>query len=269
LEITTLSKAVTDLANSLITASVGLVPKILGAIVAYIVGGYVINKLMAIVNKALRLRNYDPSLQSFLHSLVKSLLTIFLLLTVFGILGFNLTSFAAILAGLAVGVGSALNGTLGNFAGGVMMLIFKPFKIGDKIDSQGYSGQVKEQNIFNTILLTHEGKTVILANGPLSTGTIVNHTTHGVSKSEIRITLGHDQDLLNTRKLILQSITSVPNILQDPSPFVSNEGFNENGILIGIHFYTQNSIAEVTKSAVVNEINNLFQREKISILPNK
>ena len=129
-------------------------PKILGAVIVYLIGSMIIRWVSGIVGKMLKAKNVDASLQGFLASFVKIMLTILLLLSVFGMLGVNLTSFAAILAGLAVGVGAALNGTLGNFAGGIMMLLFKPFKVGDIIEAQGHTGTVTELGIFNTFLLS-------------------------------------------------------------------------------------------------------------------
>ena len=167
----------TDYIETLKALAIGYAPKLAGAILVFIVGTFIIKWIVRILNKLLHARNVDLSLQSFLKSLVKGLLTILLLLTVIGMLGVNLTSFAAILAGLAVGIGAALNGTLGNFAGGIMMLLFKPFKIGDLIEAQSQFGTVTEQGIFNTILLSPENKTIILANGALATGTIINYTT--------------------------------------------------------------------------------------------
>jgi small conductance mechanosensitive channel len=268
-EVKTIGAVITDVINSIINASIGLVPKIAGAIAVYIIGGLIINKVMGLVKSALSLRNYDASLQSFLQSLVKSLLIIFLLLSIFGILGINLTSFAAILAGLAVGVGSALNGTLGNFAGGVMMLLFKPFKIGDLIDTQGYTGSVIEQNIFNTILLTEEGKTVILANGPVSTGTIVNHSIFGLNKTTVKITIKGSQDLDQLSEIILKQLQGEKSILSNPTPSISYNKFNENGLEIGIHFHTQNEHTDTVKSYVIGQLSRLLQTNEIEILPNK
>jgi small conductance mechanosensitive channel len=136
-------------------------------------------------------------------------------------LGVNLTSFAAILAGLAVGVGAALNGTLGNFAGGIMMLIFKPFHLNDLIDAQGHTGNVKEQGIFNTLLLTPENKTVILANGPLSTGTIVNYSTHGNLRVDTVFAIDPGVSIDLAKKVAMEALLSDPKVLTKPAPEVN------------------------------------------------
>jgi small conductance mechanosensitive channel len=196
-------------------------PKLIGAVLVYLIGSLIIKWICGLLKKALEIRKFDPSLQSFLYSLVKVLLSILLILTIFGMLGVNLTSFAAILAGLAVGVGAALNGTLGNFAGGVMMLIFKPFKLGDLIEAQGHVGNVIEQGIFNTFLLTPENKTVILANGALSTGTIVNYTTHGNLRVDLIMAVDPSVSIEKARAVATDAMLSHPKVLRTPAPEVN------------------------------------------------
>lgn len=211
----------TDYIETLKTLAIGYAPKLAGAILVYIVGSFIIKWIVRILNKLLLARNVDLSLQSFLRSLVKGLLTILLLLTVIGMLGVNLTSFAAILAGLAVGIGAALNGTLGNFAGGIMMLLFKPFKIGDLIEAQSQFGTVTEQGIFNTILLSPENKTIILANGALSTGTIINYTTHGNLRVDTVIAIDPSVDIDLAKKIALEALSTVEFVLEIPKPEVN------------------------------------------------
>jgi small conductance mechanosensitive channel len=207
--------------SRIIEMGYGYVPKLIGAVLVYLVGSIIIKWISNMLRKALELRKFDPSLQSFLYSLVKVLLSILLILTIFGMLGVNLTSFAAILAGLAVGVGAALNGTLGNFAGGVMMLIFKPFKLGDLIEAQGQFGTVTEQGIFNTFLLSPENKTIILANGALSTGTIINYTTHGNLRVDLVMAVDPGVNIDKAREVATQAMLSHPKVLKSPAPEVN------------------------------------------------
>ena len=134
------------------------------------------------------------------------------------LVGSIIIKFAAILAGLAVGVGAALNGTLGNFAGGVMMLIFKPFKLGDLIEAQGQFGTVTEQGIFNTFLLSPENKTIILANGALSTGTIVNYTSHGNLRVDLVMAVDPGVNIDKAREVATQAMLSHPKVLKSPAP---------------------------------------------------
>jgi small conductance mechanosensitive channel len=211
----------TSFINAIKNIAIDYAPKLVGAIVVYFIGTYVIKWISNLLTKIFHSKQIDPSLQSFLYSLVRGLLTILLLLTVFGMLGVNLTSFAAILAGLAVGIGSALNGTLGNFAGGVMILLFKPFKIGDLIEAQSQLGTVTELGIFNTILLSPENKTIILANGALSTGTIINYTTHGNLRVDTIMAIDQAENIEMAKKVALDALKALPKVLTTPAPEVN------------------------------------------------
>lgn len=213
-------------------------PKLVGAIVVYLIGSVIIGWVSKAFSSILNARKVDPSLQSFLSSFVSIMLKILLLLTVFGMMGVNLTAFGAILAGLAVGVGAALNGTLGNFAGGVMMLLFKPFKVGDLIEAQGHVGNVKELGIFNTFLLTPENKTVILANGAVSTGTIVNYTTHGNLRVDLSMTIDPAVKIEDARRVAIAAMKAMPEVLDQPAPEVSVLKVGDGMTTLAIRPYT-------------------------------
>ncbi|UEG48955.1 mechanosensitive ion channel family protein [Ferruginibacter lapsinanis] len=212
-------------------------PKLVGAVLVYLIGSWIINKLSAVMKKAMALKQYDPSLQSFLTSLVKVLLTVLLILTIFGMLGVNLTAFGALLAGVGIAIGAALNGSLGNFAGGVMLLTFKPFKMGDLVEAQGQTGIVKELGIFNTVLLSPENKTIILANGALSTGTIINYTTHGNLRVDTTMAIAPDQDIDKAKQVAIQALLSLPEILKTPSPEVNVLKVGDGMITLAIRPY--------------------------------
>lgn len=213
-------------------------PKFVGAILVYIIGSWMINKVANVMRKAMGKRQYDASLQTFLASFVKVLLNILLLLTIFGMIGVNLTAFGALLAGLGLAIGGALNGSLGNFAGGIMMLIFKPFKVGDLIESQGQTGVVKELGIFNTILLSPENKTIILANGAVSTGTIINYTTHGNLRVDTTLAIAPDQDIDKARKLAVDAMLSHPKVLKTPAPEVNVLKIGDGMVTLAVRPYT-------------------------------
>ena len=266
----------TDFLAHLAALVVDYLPRLLGAILAYIVGTVLIRWISSVVRRALMARDFDPSLQSFLASLIRMSLIILLLLFVFSILGVNMTSFAAILAGLAVGVGAALNGTLGNFAGGVMMLIFKPFKLGDQIEAQGFTGRVIEQGIFNTYLLSNENKTIILANGALSTGTIVNLTSFGNLRVEILMPLNLNNDFEKAKEIALSATRTIEKVLSDPPAEFQILRFTENSATIAVrpfckeddywlvYFETQKKVKEAFDE---NQITFPLTENKIQIVP--
>ncbi|RQO31462.1 mechanosensitive ion channel protein [Taibaiella sp. KBW10] len=193
-------------------------PNILGAIVVYLIGQWIINRVVALLRRSIAHKKFDASLSGFLLSLLKVTLLLVLFLSIAGILGINIMGFSAILAGAAVGIGAALNGSLGNLAGGVMLMIFRPFKVGDIIEAQGSAGVVKELGIFSTVILTPENKTVILPNGPLSTGVITNFNTHGNLRVDINMAIANDQDVDKARMIALAAVKSHPKVMQTPAP---------------------------------------------------
>ena len=164
---------------------IGIAPKLISALLVLIVGLWVIKLLGKLIARIMSARHYDASLQTFLLSFFKVTMNILLIITVASMMGVNTTSFAALIAGAGIAIGAALNGSLGNFAGGVMLLVFKPFKIGDLIEAQGTTGNITEMGIFNTVFITPDHKTVIVPNGPLSTGIIINYTTAGYLRVDL------------------------------------------------------------------------------------
>jgi small conductance mechanosensitive channel len=197
------------------------VPKIVGAILLYIAGSWLIRRFSGFLQKSMGKKKYDVSLQSFLFSFLKISLTVLLLLSIFSLLGVDVTAFSALLVGAGLAIGTALNGTLGNFAGGVMLLIFKHFKVGDFIEGQGQTGTVLELGIFNTVILTLDHRTVILANGPLSTGIIINYTSHGSLRVDTVMAIDGAEDIDKARKLALDAILALPKVLKTPAPEIA------------------------------------------------
>ncbi|MEY4876882.1 MAG: Small-conductance mechanosensitive channel [Bacteroidota bacterium] len=208
-------------ADKFITMGIEFAPKLLGAVVLYFVGSWAIKWLGKLMNTVMSQRHYDPSLQTFLSSLVKIVLTVVLLITVVGMLGVNTTSFAALLAGAGLAIGAALNGTLGNLAGGVMLLMFKPFKVGDLLEAQGNVGVVTDMGIFSTIILTPENKTVILPNGALSTGIITNLSAHGSLRVDLVMAIAADQSIEKAKSVAVETMLANDKVLKNPAPSVN------------------------------------------------
>ena len=213
-------------------------PKLLGAILVYIIGSWIIGKINAGLRRVLMARNFDPSLQKFLLSALRVMLMILLLLAIAGMIGVNTTSFAALLAGAGLAIGAALNGSLGNLAGGVMIMIFKPFRIGDMIEAQGSVGIVQEIGIFNTTILSPENKTVILPNGALSTGVITNYNTHGNLRVDLILAIAPDMDIDKARQVAINAMLSHPQVLKQPVPEVSVLKVGDGMVQLAIRPYT-------------------------------
>jgi len=212
-------------------------PKLIGAIIVFILGLYVTNWITRQVARAMNRRHLDVSLQSFMGSMISVGLKILLLITVAGMLGIQTTSFIAVIGALGLAVGLALQGSLANFAGGVLMLVFKPFKVGDLIESQGQTGVVSEIQIFNTILLTPENKTVILANGAVSNNTIINYSKHGTLRVDITIAVSPSNDIQKVKKVVDDVMANDPKVLKDPKPSVNVQRVGDGMITLAVRPY--------------------------------
>ncbi|APY11273.1 mechanosensitive ion channel protein [Seonamhaeicola sp. S2-3] len=195
--------------------------KVLGAIVIWIIGSWLIKKINNGIAKVMTKQNYEISLQKFLLNLIGWALKILLFLAILSQLGVETTSFAAILAAAGLAVGMALQGSLGNFAGGVLIMIFKPFKVGDLIEAQGEIGVVKEIEIFTTKLKGLSNKEIIIPNGTLSNGNIVNYTTEGTRRVDLVFGVSYDADIKQTKDVLMNVLTSHPKVLKDPAPSVT------------------------------------------------
>jgi len=194
--------------------------KVLTAIAIWIIGSWAINRIVRIVRKQISKSSSNPSLQKFLSNLVYWALKILLFVVILGQLGVKTTSFAAILAAASLAIGMALQGSLANFAGGVLIMIFKPFKVGDFIEAQGNKGVVKEIEIFTTKLISPENKLVIIPNGILSNGNITNYTAEGILKVFHTIGVSYDADIKKTKEVLMNVLLSQDKVLKDPAPMV-------------------------------------------------
>lgn len=195
--------------------------KFAGAIVALIIGLWFIRVITNGLAKLMKARNVDDSLQPFLRSLLNIALKTLLVVSVLSMLGIEMTSFVAILGAAGLAVGMALSGTLQNFAGGVMILIFKPFKVGDVITSQGYTGTVYEIQIFNTILKTPDNKHIIIPNGGLSTSSLVNFSKETTRRVDWTFGIGYGDDIDKAKSVLQQLIHDDQRIKNDPEPFIA------------------------------------------------
>lgn len=196
-------------------------PKLLIAIVIWFVGLWVIKMLRKGISKALDKGSYDVSLKKFSLNLIKWALKIVLIVVVLGTLGIETTSFAAILAAAGLAVGLALQGSLSNFAGGVLIMIFKPMKIGDLIEAQGQIGVVKEIQIFTTRLIGLSNKEIIIPNGSLSNGNIINYTTQGTRRVDLVFGVSYDSDIKKTKEVLMEQLVNHPKVLEEPAPTVN------------------------------------------------
>ena len=199
----------------------GYGPKLILALVTLFIGFRIIKFILRLINNAFEKNNTDESLRPFLSSLVEWLLKIMLFISVASIVGVETTSFVAIIGAAGLAVGLALSGTLSNFAGGVLILIFKPYKVGDLIDAQGYLGVVNEIKIFVTILTTPQNRVVIIPNGPMSNGALTNYSILDKVRVDIMIGISYDASIKDAKNILMNIIASDPKVLKDPAPLVA------------------------------------------------
>lgn len=205
-------------------------PKVLGAIAIWLIGSWVIKKIIKGIGKAMEKANYDASLKKFLLNLLNWIFKIVLIIVVLGTVGVETTSFAAILAAAGLAIGLALQGSLANFAGGVLIMIFKPIKIGDLIEAQGEIGVVKQIEIFTTKLTGLSNKEIIIPNGSLSNGNIINYTTEGTRRVDLTIGVGYDSDIKKTKDVLMTVLTSHEKVLKTPEPTVNVSALADSSI---------------------------------------
>ena len=193
-------------------------PKLIGGLIVLFLGLWITKLITKGVAKSLAKSSIDQSLVPFLKSLTNIVLKALVIITVMGMIGIEMTSFVAIIGAAGLAVGLALSGTLQNFSGGVIILILKPFKIGDFIEAQGFSGTVKEISIFSTMLNTPDKKLVIIPNGPLSTGALINYSAEPLRRVDWTFGIAYGDDVENFKKAINQFISEDERILKDPAP---------------------------------------------------
>lgn len=233
-KIKTLIEMPTDeLIHGGIKMAIDLGLKILAAFVIYFVGGWIIKRIRYILKKIMTKRNVEASLMTFILSFTNITLTVILIIIVIGALGIDTTSIVALIAGSGLAIGMALSGTLQNFAGGIMILLFKPFKVGDYIQAQGYDGTVKSIEITNTQITTPDNKKVILPNGSIINGVINNYSTTGTRRCEWKVNISYGDDVNIAKEEILKIINESPLVLTEPAvPMAALESLGDSAITI-------------------------------------
>lgn len=247
-------------------AFVDFLPSLISAFIFLLVGLFVINKLSKLANRAMERRNLETSLRTFLKSIMSIGLKLILIITAAGMVGFQTSSFVAVLGAAGLAVGLALQGSLANFAGGVLVLIFKPFKVGDLIEAQGQTGQVREIQIFSTILVTPEHKTVVLPNGLLSNGLIVNQTKEGNLRFDFDISISNEHFFEDVKKIILISLSKIEHIQQAPAPVILITSIETEGYNLNIRAFAENGFLPILKTEAINAVMIAFKNNKIQLM---
>lgn len=222
-----------------IDLAIDFAPRVLGAIIILIIGFYIIGRIVKLVSSQLTKSNFDESLAPFLTSLLSVILKVLLLFSVAEMVGIKTTSFVAILAAAGFAIGMALQGSLGNFASGVLILIFRPFKVGDLIEVSGDKGWVQAIQIFNTHIKTATNQNVIIPNSKITSDTVTNHSTNGNIRADMFFAIPYEEQYDKVETAILNEIQSIDNILSDPAPSVGIEAFESHNIKVGLFVHSK------------------------------
>lgn len=232
--------AITKIANSFVDFAF----KLLIAVVVFYVGRFIIRKLNHFLHSIFIRKNVDASLSTFILSFTQILLYFILLVTIIGILGIETSSFLALFASAGVAIGMALSGTLQNFAGGVLILLLKPYRVGDYIEAQGFAGTVKEIQMFHTIITTPDNKSILIPNGGLSTGSINNYSREPKRRVDWSVGISYGDDFANASAQIIRILESDPRVLKDidaEKPFVGISELGDSAVNLTVRAWTKSS----------------------------
>ncbi len=227
---------VTDLASELMDKAVSFGLKLLAALAIYLIGAWAIRKIKGIIARIFERKNTDAAIASFVQSIASIALTIILIIITIGAVGIDTTSIAALLAGGGMAIGMALNGTVQNFAGGLMIIAFKPFKAGDYIQAQGFEGTVSEVNIVSTKLTTTDNRCIIIPNGALSNGTINNFSHNKLRRVDWTVNVEYGSSVEDTKNVLMKIIQNDRRILNTENggpadPFVALSSLSSSSIV--------------------------------------
>ncbi len=239
-------------------------PQYFFALVILIIGWITINIVVNVIRTTLENRKVDRTLLPFLCSLLNAILKVALIISVAAKVGIQTTSFVAVLGAAGLAVGLALQGSLSNFAGGVLILIFKPLKAGDFIEACGHSGTVKEIQIFSTILTTADNKTIVLPNGPLANGPIINFSTQVTRRVDIIFGISYQDDFRKAISLIKSILDSDERVLKEPEAFVRVTALADSSVNIQVRAWTKSTDYWPVYFDLVEKTKETFDREGVS-----
>ena len=230
---------VEQLLSKLLDWGIEVGKNLLGAIIIYIVGRFIIKQVGRLLARILEKRKLEISVQTFLRSLVSILLNLILAFAIVSRLGVETTSFAALLASAGVAIGMALSGNLSNFAGGLIILVFKPFKVGDYIEGQNANGTVREIQIFHTILTTVDNKVIYVPNGALSSNAITNYNKQETRRAEWVFGVEYGEDFEKVKAVLQRIIDADPRILKDPAPMIALGALSASSVDIKVRAWAK------------------------------
>ena len=245
--------------------TLGVLPNLITAIVIFIVGYWIIKLINKMVRRFFAKKDYEETLESFLQSFISIALKALLFVLVVTQLGVKTSSLVAIIGAAGLAIGLALQGSLANFAGGVLILIFKPFKVGDFISAQGIDGTVKEISIFNTKLSTFGNQIAILPNGQLSNGNIVNYNMESTRRDKIDVGIGYGSNIKEAKDILLKICADNPNINTEPAPEVYVGELGDSSVNLTLRFWANTDVFWPAHFYVIEQTKLRFDAAGIEI----
>lgn len=258
---------VENYAESFIKALIEYSPKLISAFVILFFGLYAIRFINRIIRKIMVKRDLDPTLTNFLSDILLWVLRVLLFVTFIDKLGIGTSSFVAILGAMGLAVGLSLQGSLSNFAGGMLIILFKPFKVGDTIEAQGIIGTVNEIQIFVTKIINSNNQTIFVPNGSLSNGTITNYSLQGSRRADLTISISYDTDIKKTKDIITAVLNNNPKVLKSPAAEVSVKNLTDSSIQIAVRPWAINADFGSVSSDTLENCKIAFDTAGIVIQP--
>ena len=228
------------LLQSLLSESIWILIKILIALAIYFIGRWVVRRILKLVDVAMQHRNVDISLRSFTRNTISTVFTLLLVLIVVSTLGVNVTSLIAVASAATLAIGMALSGTAQNFAGGVMILLMKPYRVGDYISAQGQSGTVRDIKLFSTVITTADNQTIYIPNNSIATAIIDNYSTADLRRVDWTVGISYGDDVDVARKAVLAMLDADSRILKDPAPVVWVAALADSSVNLTIRAWVKN-----------------------------
>ena len=258
---------ITDYASHFIKVLIDYSPKLISAFIILFVGLYAIRLINRFIRRLMISRNLEPTLTKFLADILLWILRILLFVAFIDKLGIGTSSFVAILGAMGLAVGLSLQGSLSNFAGGMLIILFKPFKVVNFIDAQGVSETVDENQIFVTKLTTSNNQTIFVPNGSLSNGTIINYSLLENRRADLNIAISYDTDIRKAKEIIFSVLNSNPKVLKTPAADVTVKSLTDTGIQLGVRPWAKNEDFWAMCSDTLQDCKKAFEAEGITIQP--
>ena len=256
-----------DYLNQFLSVLIDYSPKLISAIIILFIGLYAIRFINRLVRNIMLKRELDPTLSKFLADILLWVLRVLVFVSFISKLGIETSSFVAILGAAGLAVGLSLQGSLSNFAGGMLIILFKPFRVGDTIEAQGVTGTVSEIQIFVTRLITGNNQTIFVPNGALSNGTIINYSLRGMRRADLVFSLSYETNIKIAKEIVMKVMNEHPKVLKNPVPSVAVKLLTDSAIHLAIRPWTSNEDFGDVSSDILENCKEAFDEAGIIIQP--